>query len=277
VGLDLRNAFEIRFALNLGCRSNTGEGIAFVMQTDARQLNTLGCAGNGMGFGSGNCSPISPSLAIEFDGKFTPFGQKDLHAPHIALVQNGNMAAPLLGPIKAYTNQRNLTDCEYHQFRITWKPSKQELQVFVDERLRMTYNGNLSSRFFNGRQEVFFGFTASSAEQTAMQMVCIQSITMELDEEFNRRRAFDESVGIFTDPLREKLTIDIKLEQEQYLELQLFDNSGKLIYEIPPHLVRNNQYFVNLPGLPSGVYFITVTNGLQRVSRKIVHVGNMRA
>ena len=278
VSLDLNHAFEIRFALNLGCRNRVGEGMAFVLHDDPSHLTALSCSGAGLGFASTrtDCNTLLPSLALEVDVRQTT-GHRDAAFPHLALVKNGDQANPLVAPIRPYARNKTLLDCEYHQFRITWKPSKQEFQVFVDDQLRMTYKSDLTNRIFNGKSEVYFGFTGATSQQAALQMVCIQSVMMELDETFEQKRQFEQSVGIYTNPAREKLTIDIRLEQEQYLEVQLFDHLGRLVYEIPPHLVRQNQYYVNLPGLPSGVYFITVTNGNQRISRKITHVANMRA
>ena len=59
--------------------------------------------------------------------------------------------------------------------------------------------------------------------------------------------------------------------------MQLYDSSGKLIYEIPTHATQVKKYYFNLPGLPSGVYYVTVTDGTNRVSKKIVHISTIRA
>lgn len=277
--IDLRHSFDIRFAINLGCSSQIGEGMAFVLQTYEQGLDALGCSGPSLGFGkvpNQSCSPEGNSLALELDSKYNR-GYRDLLFPHLCFVRDGKMDKPLQQPTKFYSYARSPLDCEYHALRITWKPSRQELQVFVEDELRLSCSIDLIGEVFQGETEVNFGFTASSAARPNPHMLCVQSVTLEVDEDMQRRIRFEEGVGIYNNPQRERLTIDVRLDTEQYIELQLFDSDGELIYEIPPHLVRDNQYYVNLPGLPSGVYFITVTNGTQRVSRKVVHTATIRA
>ena len=77
--------------------------------------------------------------------------------------------------------------------------------------------------------------------------------------------------------MREKITIDVDLAEEEEVQLQLYNSTGKLMYEIPAHATQNKRYYFNLPGLPSGVYYVTITNGTNRVSKKIVHIANVRA
>lgn len=274
--VDLRNSLEIRFAINLGCAKSVGEGMAFVMHTDKDGMSALGCAGASLGYGRSNgCTGISSSLAIEFDTRHTA-GQRDMYRPHLAIVRDGDMARPLTEPV-AMADKKDVLDCEYHDVRITWSPSKQELCVYFDGNLRLTHKGDLTNSVFGGSSNIYFGFTGSTSQQPTMQMLCVQSVVMEIDEVFERKLTFEQGVGIYSNPLRERLTINLAFEEDEYIQMQLYDSSGKLIYEIPTHLVRENEYFFNLPGLPSGVYYITVTNGTERVSKKIVHVATMRA
>jgi hypothetical protein len=275
-GIDLRNSLEVRFSVNLGCNKVAGEGVAFVMHTQKERNATLGCGGSGMGFGRvAGCKGIMPSLAVELDTRHTA-GSKDLFRPHLALVQNGDLARPLSNPV-ALQERGDILDCEYHEVRILWTPSKQEFLVYIDENLRLTYKGDLCNRVFKGETDICFGFVGSSSAQAASQMVCVQMVAVEVDEQMERRLSFEEGVGIFPNPQREKLTIQLDFQTDEHVEMQLYDSSGKLIYEIPPHVVRENQYHLNLPGVPSGVYYVTVTNGVDRVSKKIVHIATMRA
>ncbi|MCH2044179.1 MAG: T9SS type A sorting domain-containing protein [Saprospiraceae bacterium] len=276
--MDLTNAFEIQFAVNFGCSAYAGEGIAFVMHTHEDAYDVLGCGGNNLGFGgSGSCEAITPSLALEMDTKFSR-NHKDIHRPHLAVVKDGNLSKPLTTPIPINNYGIDVLDCEYHNIQIKWLPSKQELSVSYDGEVQMIYKEDLVQNIFSGQEEVYFGFTGSTSNQANIQMICIQNLIMELDPEFdNSKRDFENAVGIYPNPLRERLTIDIDLDEEEYVELQLYDSGGKLIYEIPTHLVQENQYYFNLPGLPSGVYYVTVTNGKHRVSKKIVHIATVRA
>ncbi len=275
--LELENSVDFRFAINLGCSKYAGEGMAFVMHADAAKYDALGCNGPVMGFGkSSSCRGISPSLAVEIDTRYNRH-HKDLYQPHLALVKDGNLSAPLLEPVKAKAYGNDVRDCEYHDVRITWRPSKQELCIYFDDELRIQYNKDLVHEIFGGANSIYFGFTGSTSSRANMQMVCIQSLVIEVDEEFERARDFKESIGIYPNPLREKITVDLDLEEEQEVQLQLYDSSGKLVYEIPKHLTQDKKYFFNLPGLPSGVYYVTVTNGSERVSKKVVHIASIRA
>lgn len=277
VPLDLNNALEIRFAINMGCSKYAGEGMAFVIHNNEKGLDVLGCGGAGMGFGKdGGCDGISPSLSIEIDSKFNR-SHKDIYQPHLALIQDGNLTQPLFDPVRAKEYGKDVRDCEYHDVRITWLPSKQELNVYFDDELRIAYTANVITEIFGGASEVYFGFTGSTSNKANMQMICIQSVLMEVDEVLERKRDFEDGVGIYPNPIKEKLTIDIDLDQEEYVQMQLYDSTGKLIYEIPTHVVKENEYYFNLPGLPSGVYYVTVTNGTHRVSKKIVHISTIRA
>jgi hypothetical protein len=247
------------------------------MQTDKNRYNAIGCAGAAMGFAqeTGCNSYISPSLAVEFDTKFTKT-QADLYVPHIALVQNGNTIVPLQKAVRINSTGQEVRDCEYHSASVSWSPSSQLLQVYFDGELRLSYKGDIS-KIFGKEKNIYFGFTGSSAAQATMQMVCIQSVDVSVDEVYDSRRSFEEGVGIFPNPLNERLTVNLNFDASQKVNIQLFNVMGKLIYEIPKHSVKNNQYYFNLPGLPSGIYYVTVSNGQNRVSRKLVHVASIRA
>lgn len=276
--VDLKNSLEFHFAVNFGCAKAVGEGLAFVLHSSRDAQASLGCGQNALGFGKKiNCNnAIYPSFAVELDTRYTPT-DKDLTRPHLALVQDGNIMNPLFNPVTMTDQAKSILDCEYHNIRVLWTPSKDEIQVYVDNILRIKQTVDLRHKVFGGQSEVYFGFTASSSSQAAAQMLCIQNVIEEVDENVLRKLNFEQGVGIFLNPVREKVTVDVRFEQDDYVQMQLFDSSGKVIYEVPSHLVRQNQYHVNMPGLPTGVYYITVTNGTERVSKKIVHIATMRA
>lgn len=275
--LELNNVLDLNFAVNLGCSKNAGEGFAFVMHTDSTGLDALGCAGELLGFGAGSeCVGIQPSLAVEIDTRFNR-GHRDLYQPHLSLVKDGNMSSPLLPPVRVKSAGKDIRDCEYHHVRITWKPSEKEFCVYIDQERRIFYQEDILNTFFKGKSEVFFGFTASSGRKATMQMVCVQSLKMEVDPYFERQHNFEEGVGIYPNPINEKLTIDVNLFAQDSVQMQLFDSSGELVYEIPMHLTQAQKYYFNMPGLPTGVYYVTVTNGTSRISKRIVHISSIRA
>jgi hypothetical protein len=275
--IELNNAVDLRFAVNLGCSKYAGEGLAFVMHADSSGFDALGCQGAVMGFGRAlNCDAIKPSLALEIDTRFNR-SHKDLYQPHLALVKDGDLAKPLIDPVRAKTFGEDVRDCEFHNVRITWLPSLKEFSIYFDGELRITYNKDILNDFFDGMSEIYFGFTGSTGARANMQMVCVQSLKMEVDSDFERNRNFEDGVGIYPNPLNEKLTIDVNLAVEENVQLQLYDSTGKLIFEIPTHPTQDQKYYFNMPGLPTGVYYVTVTNGTTRVSKKIVHISTIRA
>lgn len=275
--LELNNTLDLRFAVNLGCAKNAGEGFAFVMHTDSAGLDALGCPGAVIGFGQhSNCKGIQPSFALEIDTRFNR-QHKDLYQPHLTLVENGQQAAPLIAPVRVKTYGKDVRDCEYHNVRITWKPSDKEFCVYVDDELRIKYEEDILNKYFKGVSEVYFGFTASSGPKANLQMICVQSLKMEIDAQFDRRQNFEEGIGIYPNPISEKLTIDVNLFAQDSVQMQLYDSAGLLIYEIPMHTTQMQKYYFNMPGLPTGVYYVTVTNGTTRVSKKIVHISSIRA
>ncbi len=101
--LGVNTTFHSHFAFQIGgVRANNGrtdndngsDGLAFVIQNDPRGASAIGNTGEGLGFGinltSGSpVSPISPSVAIEFDTFPMPFTDPD--GNHIGLIFNGNV------------------------------------------------------------------------------------------------------------------------------------------------------------------------------------------
>ncbi len=272
----LNHNFDIRFAVNFGCKK-LGEGIAFVMHTDNEKYSAIGCSGQALGFANikGCSNYISPSLAVELDTKYSA-GMGDLYSPHITLIQNGNFLNPLHKAVRINSNGHDIRDCEYHSVRITWSPSKEIFQVFFDDELRISYKGDITS-IFGKEKNIYFGFTGSTGVEAEMQMLCIQSIDVTIDENYESKRNFEYAVGIFPNPMNERLTVDVDFNDEQKIHIQIFNINGKLVYDIPRHKVTHNRYFFSMPGLPSGVYYVTVSNGKNRVSKKLVHVATIRA
>jgi hypothetical protein len=273
----LNHSFDIRFAVNLGCTDYAGEGLAFVMHSSKEKYDALGCADACLGIGNSIDCPtaITPSLAVEFDTRYTK-GHADLYVPHISLIKDGNFLSPLVKPVRMKSAGKDFRDCEYHSVKISWRPSKQLLEVYFENELRIAYKGDLNT-FFGKEKNIYIGFTGASGPQANMQMICVQSIDIQVDEEFDQKKMFEDGVGIFPNPIRERLTVDVHFPYDQKILVQLFDASGKLIHEIPRHKVKDNKYFFNMPGLPSGIYYVSVTNGINQVSKRIVHLASARA
>ncbi|HAE31740.1 MAG TPA: hypothetical protein DCF89_11550, partial [Flavobacteriales bacterium] len=104
--IDLNQTFKVTFTANFGSDVTTGDGIAFLLQTEGVP-NVIGGEGGGIGYALGNganCSSsapppaptceITPSLAIEFDTyDHTAFSINDAVCDHMSMQVNGDMSA----------------------------------------------------------------------------------------------------------------------------------------------------------------------------------------
>lgn len=68
----------------------------------------------------------------------------------------------------------------------------------------------------------------------------------------------------------DRLTIERKGEFEGDSHLQLFDMSGKLVFDDPNQLFANNQSSVSLKGLATGIYVVKVINDKSVFSQKFI-------
>lgn len=280
--IDLSNAFDLKFAVNLGCKSDGGEGLAFVLQAAPDSTHAVGCPGERLGFGvppAGlRCKPIKPSLAVEIDtreNKNVPVS--DINVDHLSLVRDGNQAQPLMPPVRASTKSSNINDCEFHEFRITWKPSTRELKVYFDGELKIVYIKDLQNEIFPGKKNLFFGFTSATGARPNVHVVCANQLILEVDADFYNKNAFEQGVGIYTNPSTEQIIVDVKFDITRNIKIQLFNVRGEVVRTIDEKYVRDAKYRINLPGLPQGIYYLKVSDGKSVKTRKIIHLAIRRA
>ena len=177
--INLENDFEINFSINLGDLDATGaDGMYFVLQPVS---TGLGGAGGGMGY-----EGILPSLGIEFD-TYQNGGYGDPAYDHIAIQYNGVLDHASMynldGPTQILEGIANAEDGLYHDVRITWNASEQQLQVFVDCSLRVEFISeviDIISTVFAGDPLVYFGFTGGTGSLFNNQIICVE-YTTELD------------------------------------------------------------------------------------------------
>ncbi|OWY23095.1 hypothetical protein C7N43_31780 [Sphingobacteriales bacterium UPWRP_1] len=161
--IDLNDAFEINFDVFLGCGNNNADGVAFVLQQ--KGTKTVGQIGSGIGY-----KGISPSLVIEFDNYLNEFESFFPSAEtHVAIVKNGDndhltgntLAGPVvMSPQKAGSKRQ----CKYHKVKVSWEPASQTIEVYVDEVLTLSWAGDLVNSVFNGKPDVYWGFTAATSK-----------------------------------------------------------------------------------------------------------------
>ncbi|MEM9888238.1 MAG: L-type lectin-domain containing protein [Bacteroidota bacterium] len=163
--IDLSAPFEMQVCLVLGCNDEEGaDGIAFVFHP------TLGTGywGEGMGF-----SGLVPSLGIEFD-TYQNYHLADPAEDHLAIMRDGRThhASTLIGPILL----PNLEDCKKHPLQITWNPDDQILEIYLDNELRATYEGDIVKDIFRGNSVVYWGVTAATGRLSNNHDICIKKL-----------------------------------------------------------------------------------------------------
>ena len=155
--LDMRVNFRIAVELYLGANDVGADGIAFVLQN----LDTgQGSTGGGLGYGGG--TPISPSMAIEFDTWTNDGADPATGEDHIAFVTNGNTdTMPLAADI---TLVDNLENGNYHTVVISWNPDTQILGYDFTHSNGTVYSDTKSVNLIAmmGTPIAFWGFTAST-------------------------------------------------------------------------------------------------------------------
>lgn len=281
VPLALTNSFDMRFMVNLGCSPKQGEGMAFVIHADPDTTTAVGCPGGALGFALTPmymCSPVSPSLAIEIDTRYTAIIKRsELQSEHMALVKNGLLLSPLLPPVPIASPQGTVKDCRYHSFRVAWKPSDQELHVWWDDELKITYKTDLSLEFFAGAKNVWFGFTASTGDVAADQTVCVRRITLEIDQVHRKRQTFQDGVFIYPNPSEEQVQVELDFPESENITIDVFNSEGKLMLSEKRENVTKQNLTLQLNGFSSGIYYISVGNGTNRVSKRMLFIANPKA
>lgn len=164
--IDLNQAFEMEICLVLGEKDLDGaDGIVFVFYP---QMRNTGFRGEGMGFAG-----LRPSLGIEFD-TYTNYHLNDPLEDHLAVMVNGR--------INHYFNSfepvplGNIEDGERHRMKILWDPQEQLLDIYLDNELRTSLNGDIVGNIFNGNSVVYWGVTAATGRLSNNHEICLKKL-----------------------------------------------------------------------------------------------------
>ena len=172
--VDLSQPLDLQFILNLGSDDEGGaDGICFVIQSVG--TDALGESGGGLGFLGDD---FQPAFAVEFD-TWQNGNYGDPAGDHIAKISNGsvdhNASTAIAGPVQADAFSDNIEDGEDHEGRVTWDPDEQVVRVYFDCELRLEGFIDLVDDIFQGQNQVFFGFTASTGGADNVQTVCLSA------------------------------------------------------------------------------------------------------
>lgn len=166
--IDLTQSFNYVFDVNLGCKDGFGaDGIGFILQTKG---TNLGATGSGLGF-----KGISPSLGVLID-TYQNANENDPGYDHLAIQMNGlsdhASTGNLAGPVMVVEGQENIEDCNWHLLRVKWDAVTHELEVSIDNQVRLTIQKDLVNDIFSGDPMVFWGFAGSTGGSSNEQQFC---------------------------------------------------------------------------------------------------------
>lgn len=175
--IDLKNDFDLEFYMNFGSQDQGADGIVFVLQDKGNKA--LGQAGGGLGY-----EGFSPSFGIEFDD-YQNTNINDPPEDHIAVFRDGNIShssiKALHKAVSATPSGANIEDGKNHLVRIVWVAKTQLLEVYFDCDKRISMNYDIRQRIFNGKNEVYWGFTAATGGLNNRQTVCLRKDILTAD------------------------------------------------------------------------------------------------
>lgn len=275
------NSFDLRFMVYMGCEAKGGEGMAFVMHGAPDSTRFLGCPDNALGYAPSLfyfCDVPIPSFSVEIDTRFDGYARSgEINADHLALCKNGNFLSPLLPPTPLYSPQGSIKDCNYHAFRIAWKPSEKMLRVWFDDELKITYYSDLRNEFFNGQPTAWFGFTGSTGDVASTQMLCVRAITLEIDEVARENRRFQDGVFLLPLPDEDKIGLDFDFDKTQSMTITVYTLQGTKVRTERLSGVTRRRHDIAMRGLKSGIYYVSITNGRSRVAKKVLYIAQPKA
>lgn len=152
--LDLTQPFDLTYKINFGNNASGADGVAFVLQDDARGPSALGQGGGG---GLGYTGPNSPSPSAAFmlqtytvNGVWN-YMENGVNA--CGFVTSGTCGTP---------SSHSLKDGNFHLVRVTWVPGSNLLTFFVDGSQALQVTRNLATSVFSGRSSIRPGFSAAT-------------------------------------------------------------------------------------------------------------------
>ena len=172
--IDLNNAFDYSFSVNLGNNDAGADGIMFVLRAslDPSQLIAGGTGGDigftGTGFGNG-------SVGIEID-TYQNGAYGDPSFDHFGIHKNAsanhNLSTSLIAPVQASSTSANIEDGIDHSFRVAWNPTTTTLSIYFDCDLRLEYTGDIVTSIFAGNPNVYYGFIGTTGGVNNVQSFC---------------------------------------------------------------------------------------------------------
>ena len=161
--IDFSQPFSNTIAIYLGENDGNGaDGICMVYHQSVMGNDICGISGEGIG-----AAGIDNSFIIEFD-TWQNGNLGDPVQDHIAVNVNGDMSAPISGPVTL----PNIENGQEHAVTFNWNPATNTYELFFDGVLLITDTYDIIQNCFQGSSMAYCGFTGSTGGATNLQYVC---------------------------------------------------------------------------------------------------------
>jgi hypothetical protein len=107
------------------------------------------------------------------------------------------------------------------------------------------------------------------------ELVALPVYTAETVTNINEILLSDQNFAVYPNPVQNQLNIDIQMENAENIQVELYDILGKKVADLSPVNRSYNDLTIryDVGNLDKGLYFISVTDGNSRVTKKI-QIGN---
>mgnify|MGYP000633628282 FL=1 len=80
-----------------------------------------------------------------------------------------------------------------------------------------------------------------------------------------------DNLSVFPNPTHHALTLNIQSQWEDQTGLQILDANGKVVRQLPIEIYQGqNTFELQLPDLPSGIYFLQIDGSKLRLQDKFI-------
>lgn len=160
--VDFSQPFTHNMTANFGnIDANGADGICLVYQPNGPGV----CGNSGLGIGA---QGIPNSFIVEFDTWDNGPPLADIPTDHCAVNINGNMGAPINGPLSL----GNIEDGANHTISFSWNPVGNSYSVSFDGVQVLSGTYDIVNLIFGGNNLAYWGYTSATGAATNTQVIC---------------------------------------------------------------------------------------------------------
>lgn len=190
--IDFRLDWDFTFNIFLGDEDGGADGLGFVLHNDARGSSATGNDGNGLGIAG-----VQNAIAIEFDTFRNPNTTQNPDrdepvADHTAFILNPESGGLNHGiPGNEATELGDIEDGQFHAVVVSWTADSNTLSYSFDGNAIDSIVRDVITEDFAGEELIFWGFGASTGNQTNEHRVQVVEFNGRLVEEDSEEEIVD--------------------------------------------------------------------------------------